>query len=86
LKSPPDSNYQHWVENDPVTLARVNSVIRDAQPSPFSGIGKPEPLKRQLAKWWSRRIIGEHRLVYRVEGRAGPDQRLEILICCNHYE
>jgi toxin YoeB len=80
------SDYQYWVENDPATLARINSLIRDVQRTPFSGIGKPEPLKRQLAGWWSRRITGEHRLVYRVEGKAGTDQRLEILMCRNHYE
>jgi toxin YoeB len=80
------SDYQYWVENDPATLGRVNSLIRNVQRTPFSGIGKPEPLKRQLAGWWSRRITGEHRLVYRVEGRAGLDQRLEILMCRYHYE
>ena len=74
------------MQNDQATLARVNSLIQDAQRTPFSGIGKPEPLKRQLAGWWSRRITDEHRLVYHVEGKAGPDQRLEILMCRNHYE
>jgi toxin YoeB len=79
-------DYQYWLENDPAMLARINALVRDACRSPFSGIGKPEPLKRQLSGWWSRRISGEHRLVYRGEGKAGVDQRLEVMMCRNHYE
>ena len=76
-------DYLHWVESDRVVLARVNELIRDIRRSPFVGIGKPEPLKAVLAGWWSRRITGEHRLVYRVAGR---DQRVEIVGCRYHYE
>ena len=42
-------------------------MIEESQRDPFSGIGKPEPLKNDLSGWWSKRIDGEHRLVYRVE-------------------
>jgi len=45
----------------------VNALIQDIQRSPFSGIGKPEPLKHGLAGYWSRRINDEHRIVYKVE-------------------
>ena len=71
---------QYWLEND------VAMLIRDARRSPFAGIGKPEPLKRQLSGWWSRRISGEHPLGLSVEGKAGADQRLEIMMCRNHFE
>lgn len=73
-------DYQYWIETDPATLARFNALIQDVQRNPFTRLGKPEPLKLQLAGWWSRRISGEHRLVYRVEDRPGSDQRLEILM------
>jgi len=79
-------DYQHWLENDPTMLTRINALIRDACRNPFKGLGKPEPLKRELSGWWSRRISGEHRLVYRVEGKAGVDQRIEIAMCRYHYE
>jgi toxin YoeB len=79
-------DYQYWIENDPAVLVRLNVLIRDARRNPFTGIGKPEPLKRQLSGWWSRRISGEHRLVYRVEGKAGADQRIEIVTCRYHYD
>jgi toxin YoeB len=79
-------DYQYWLENDPAMLARINPLIRDARRSPFSGLGKPEPLKRQLSGWWSRRISFEHRLVYRGTGNTGADQRLEIMMCRNHHE
>jgi toxin YoeB len=46
-------------------------------------LGNPEALKGELSGWWSRRITGERRLVYRVQGKAGFDQRIEILMCRN---
>jgi toxin YoeB len=48
-------------------------------------LGKPEPLKGNLKGWWSRRITGAHRLVYRVGG-TGAEQTLEIAQCRWHYE
>jgi len=48
----------------------LTSLNRDVQRDPFSGIGKPEPLKHALAGWWSRRINDEHRIVYKIEGDA----------------
>ena len=65
-------------------LKKVNDLIRDTERNPFSGLGKPEPLKEGLAGWWSRRITGEHRLVYRMTG-SGDAQALEILACRYHY-
>lgn len=77
-------DYVHWQQTDRNVLRRVNELVKDARRSPFSGIGKPEPLKGDLAGWWSRRITGDHRLVYRVSGK-GPAQQLEIASCRYHY-
>lgn len=77
-------DYQHWVGNDPKTLARLNALIAECRRSPFKGRGKPEPLKQDLKGWWSRRINGEDRLVYRVTGK-GADQALEVIQCRLHY-
>ena len=77
-------DYLYWVENDRKILAVLNRLIQDVRREAFSGLGKPEPLKGQLAGWWSRRITAEHRLVYRVEGRGG-DQQIIIAQCCYHY-
>lgn len=77
-------DYQYWVGNDPKALARLNLLIEECRRNPFKGTGKPEPLRESLKGWWSRRINGEDRLVYRVEGK-GPDQRLEIIQCRQHY-
>lgn len=77
-------DYQHWVANDPRTLARLNGLIEECRRNPFRGTGKPEPLKQDLKGWWSRRINGEDRLVYRVAGK-GRDQALEIIQCRLHY-
>lgn len=78
------SDYLHWQATDADVLVRINGLIRQAQRTPFTGTGKPEPLKGNLKGWCSRRITGEHRLVYRVSGKDA-DQALEIAQCRRHY-
>jgi len=60
--------YLLWQQTDRKVLARINTLIKEIQRSPFEGIGKPEPLKHALSGYWSRRITDEHRIVYKVEG------------------
>jgi toxin YoeB len=76
--------YVYWQANDERVARRIDDLIREIRRDPFRGIGRPEPLKFDLAGWWSRRIAGEHRLVYRVAG-TGDAQRLEIASCRYHY-
>jgi toxin YoeB len=78
------ADYLHWQADDPAVLARINELIHDTMRSPFSGIGRPEPLVGNMKGWWSRRITQEHRLVYRVRG-IGEEQTLEIASCRFHY-
>ncbi len=77
-------DYLHWQEKDRETVGKINELIKNATRSPFRGLGKPEPLKGSLQGWWSRRISGEHRFVYRVTG-AGDAKALEIAQCRYHY-
>ena len=60
--------YLHWQRTDPEILKRINQLIKETMRDPYRGIGKPEPLKHALQGYWSRRITGEHRIVYRVVG------------------
>ncbi|HSB08758.1 MAG TPA: Txe/YoeB family addiction module toxin [Blastocatellia bacterium] len=69
-----------WVEQDRSKALRIVKLIKDVQRDPFHGVGKPEPLKRDLAGCWSRRIDGEHRLVYQVS-----ETKIRILACRYHY-
>jgi toxin YoeB len=78
-------DYRSWTDSDARTLARLNMLIEDVRRNKFAGLGKPEPLKGDLTGWWSRRITGEHRLVYRIVGKPGVDQRVEIVACRYHY-
>lgn len=78
-------DYQHWVASDRDVLKRLNAVIEDARRSPFKGLGKPEPLKGTLAGLLSRRITGDHRLVYRVAGKARTDQHMDVAASRYHY-
>lgn len=69
-----------WQATDKATLKKINALIKECQRHPFDGTGKPEPLKGDLAGYWSRRIDREHRLVYRFREGA-----LEILSGRFHY-
>ncbi len=73
-------DYLYWETQDRKTLKRVNALIRDIERDPFTGIGKPEPLRFGLAGCWSRRIDAANRLVYTIEG-----EDLIILSCKDHY-
>ena len=75
------TDYKYWQRQDKKTLKRINRLILDAQRSPFEGIGKPEPLKENLAGFWTRRIDDANRLVYAVDGNC-----LTIISCRYHYE
>jgi toxin YoeB len=69
-----------WVEKDRKKALRIIKLIKEAQKDPFSGTGKPEPLKHELSGCWSRRIDKEHRLVYQVK-----EDKIRILACRYHY-
>lgn len=73
-------DYLYWQSQDKKTLRRINQLIQDAQRNPFSGIGKPEPLKNHNG-YWSRRIDETNRLVYKQEGDS-----LIIAACRGHYD
>lgn len=74
-------DYLYWQSQDKKTLKRINNLLKDAERHPFSGIGKPEPLKGEFSGFWSRRIDDTNRLVYRMQ-----KEQLEILSCRGHYE
>ncbi|MBG3081042.1 Txe/YoeB family addiction module toxin [Proteus mirabilis] len=74
------SDYLYWQQMDKKIIKRINELIKDIKRTPFSGIGKPEPLKHNLAGFWSRRITDEHRLIYRI-----TDPAIEIASCRYHY-
>jgi toxin YoeB len=78
------AEYLAWQDEDRKVVERINLLIGECQRHPFSGTGKPEPLKQTLKGWWSRRITIKDRLVYRVRG-SGDEQALEILSCRYHY-
>jgi toxin YoeB len=77
---------QYWIENDIDTLIKIKELIKSIKQNLFTGIGKPEPLKYDLKGYWSRRITGEHRLVYKISGTKGIDQKCFILQCRFHYD
>ena len=75
-------DYLYWQHADKRTVRRINELLRDAMRNPFEGIGKPEPLRFDLAGCWSRRINQEDRLVYKLADRS---EALIVLQCRYHY-
>jgi toxin YoeB len=73
-------DYQFWIDSDRKVFQKINSLIKECQRTPFAGTGKPEALRQNLAGFWSRRITGEHRLVYMVDNDI-----LYIAQCRYHY-
>jgi toxin YoeB len=71
---------QEWLKTDKKIYQHIDELIKAIQYSPFTGVGKPEPLKHQLKGYWSRRITKEHRLVYKIS----PDSII-IVSCKYHY-
>ena len=74
-------DYQYWLKTDKKILARINDLIKDISRTPYTGIGKPEPLKYKYKGFWSRRITDEHRLIYQVKS-----DELLIVKCRFHYD
>ena len=60
-------DYLYWQKTDKKMVKRINELIRDIDRNKYEGIGKPEPLRHNLAGWWSRRIDEEHRVVYKIQ-------------------
>ena len=73
--------YTEWLSEDKKTVRRINQLIRDIQRNPFEGIGKPEPLKGNLAGWWSRRIDEANRIIYKPQ-----DDNIIIAAVKGHYD
>ena len=73
-------DYVYWQETDKKVVRKINTLIKECQRTPFEGTGKPEPLRQNLSGFWSRRITGEHRFVYRTE-----NDTLYIAQCRYHY-
>ena len=58
-------DYLYWQKTDEKLLRRINDLIKEITRTPYTGTGKPEPLKHALSGYWSRRINDEHRIVYK---------------------
>lgn len=73
-------DYQYWQQTNKKVVQKINTLIKECQRTPFEGTGNPEPLKHNYTGFWSRRITGEHRLVYKAE-----ENTLYIAQCRYHY-
>ena len=72
--------YQQWIKTDRKIAIKKGVLIFDIVKNPFTGLGKPEPLKGDYKGFWSRRINEEHRLIYKV-----TDTTIVVSSCYSHY-
>jgi toxin YoeB len=75
------ADLEYWVSTDRKMALRLVKMIKETLRDPFAGLGKPEPLKYDLAGCWSRRLNQEHRIVYTVS-----DRQVDFLQARYHYE
>lgn len=73
-------DYRYWKAHDARKAARIKKLLQNITETPFTGIGKPEPLLFDLQGYWSRRIDREHRLVYKV-----AKDTITVVACRYHY-
>ncbi len=74
-------DYLYWQKTNPKYVKKINELLKDISRTPFTGLGKPEPLKFKYKGFWSRRIDHEHRLIYKVKG-----EEIQIAKCRFHYD
>lgn len=74
-------DYFYWQQTDIKMMRRINELLKDISRTPYSGLGKPEPLKFKYKGFWSRRINEEHRLIYQFR-----DESIFIVKCRFHYD
>lgn len=71
----------YWKKSgNTAVMKRITALLQDISRHPYTGIGKPEPLKYDLSGLWSRRITAEHRLIYRVE-----DEKVVVYVLSMRY-
>lgn len=80
FSSQADKDWRYWEKHNPAILDKIRTLLHEISTAPFRGTGKPEPLKENWRGYWSRRITGEHRLVYKVE-----DGKIFLAQCRYHY-
>ena len=73
-------DFQYWLDTDKTIARKIRALLKECLRTPTTGTGKPEPLKHDFAGFWSRRISGEHRLIYRFEADL-----VYVLQCRFHY-
>jgi toxin YoeB len=75
------NDFYEWTTSDKKIAKKIADLIKAINRTPYTGLGKPEPLKHSLSGYWSRHITEEHRLVYKVENNT-----IKIVSCKYHYE
>lgn len=78
-------DFRFWIGHDLSKVEKIHALNHSIRQEPYKGLGSPEPLRHELQGFWSGRIDLEHRLVYRVTGIRGHNQKIQIIQCRYHY-
>lgn len=74
-------DFEYWLDNDPEKITKIRNLLQECMRHPFTGTGKPEPLKHDLTGCWSRRVTISDRMVYKV-----GDNNITVLMLRYHYK
>lgn len=78
-----EKDREYWKKSgNKAIMNKITALLKDIAEHPYTGISKPEPLKYELAGYWSRRINSEHRIVYSVDEEV---VRVYVLSMRYHY-
>lgn len=72
-------DFQFWIETDNSIAAKTKDLLNVIRKAPFLGVGKSDPLKYDFNGYWYRRITVEHRLVNKISGTKGKDQKCHVI-------
>ena len=75
------ADFEYWLDKDPEKAERIRDLIKECMRTPFTGTGKPEPLKHELSGYWSRRITHADRMVY-----SADKYNLTVIALRYHYK
>ncbi len=74
-------DYAYWLACDKKVAKKINALLRDIDRNGHDGMGNPEPLRHELAGYWSRRITEKDRLIYKI-----VEDTIFIISCKGHYD
>ena len=73
---------KHYKSGNKANIKKIETFLVELSKHPYTGTGKPELLKHDMAGYWSRRINHTDRLIYSVSEKTVT---VEVVSAIGHY-